>query len=289
MWLRNNDNCGNMMSVKSCCRRFFYTISYFHISTPAHWPAGTPQLQHIEFFHTAHFEHRYHRQKATGPLALFIDFFWETNFDALWHLYPEGFSDALFPNIGYTYLINLGTPFVMQLEEESYPVKGDGFLPRNKAMICHHSQGNRIFGIKFKVSPVLFQKKVNFREYRAYIFPLAYLIDRNIIEAVKGATHFNQRVSLISKYYQGIIEQHSGTLQAVSVVTDVLAQCNAENHYAPVIETIALQPPSAPTIILRLKKAGRPSSMPTTTRAAGMVIWFRVRSGAWQPAAKKQY
>lgn len=197
-------------------------------------------MQHIEFFHTAHFEHRYHRQKATGPLALFIDFFWETNFDALWNLYPEGFSDALFPNIGYTYLINLGTPFIMQLEEESYPVKGDGFLPRNKAMVCHHSQGNRIFGIKFKVSPVLFQKKVNFREYRAYIFPLSYLIDRNIIEAVKGATHFNQRVSLISKYYQGIIEQHSGTLQAVSVVTDVLAQCNAENHYAPVIETIAL-------------------------------------------------
>ncbi len=196
-------------------------------------------MQHIEFFHTAHFEHRYHRRKATGPLALFIDFFWETEFDALWDLYPEGFSDALFPNIGYTYLINLGTPFVMQLEDESYPVRGDGFLPRNKAMICHHSRGNRIFGIKFKVSPVLFQKKVNFREYREYIFPLAYLIDRSIIEVAKRAPHFNQRVALISKYYQQIIEQYNGTLQAVTVVTDVLAQCNAAHNYAPSIETIA--------------------------------------------------
>lgn len=196
-------------------------------------------MQHIEFFHTAHFEQRYHRRKATGTLALFIDFFWETDFDALWNLYPDGFSDALFPNIGYTYLINLGTPFIMQLEDECYPVKGDGFLPRNKAMICHHSRGNRIFGIKFKVSPVLFQKKVNFREYREYIFPLSYLIDRKLVESLKAAPHFNNRVGQISKYYGQIIEQYSGTLQAVSVVTDVLAQCNAAYNYAPSVEAIA--------------------------------------------------
>jgi transcriptional regulator GlxA family with amidase domain len=46
-------------------------------------------------------------------------------------------------------------------------------------------------------------------------------------------------VALISKYYQQIIEQYSGTLQAVSVVTDVLAQCNAKYNYAPSIENIA--------------------------------------------------
>lgn len=196
-------------------------------------------MQHIEFFHTTHFETRYHRKKAAGALAQFIDFFWETDFDPLWTQYPQGFSDALFPNIGYTYLINLGTPFVMQLENESYPVKGDGFLPRNKHMICHHSTGNRIFGIKFKVSPVLFQKKVNFREYREYIFPLSYLIDRRMVEAVKSAPDFGKRVTLISNYYSEIIEQYKGTLQAVSVVTDVLGQCTARHNFAPSIEAIA--------------------------------------------------
>lgn len=196
-------------------------------------------MQHIEFFHTGHFEQRYHRRPARGVLAQFIDFFWETDFAPLWDQYPEGFSDALFANIGYTYLINLGSPFVMQLENASYPVKGDGFLPRNQNMICHHSRGNCIFGIKFKVSPVLFQKKVNFREYREYIFPLAYLIDRNIVAAVKGAANFAQRVSLISKYYQEIIAQYNGTLQAVAVVTDVLAQCTAANQFAPSIEAVA--------------------------------------------------
>lgn len=196
-------------------------------------------MQHIEFFHTDHFEQRYHRRPARGVLAQFIDFFWETDFEPLWDQYPQGFSDALFPNIGYTYLINLGSPFVMQLENESYPVKGDGFLPRNKNMICHHSRGNRIFGIKFKVSPVLFQKKVNFREYREYIFPLAYLIDRNIVSGIKAAANFGERVTLISKYYQEIIEKYSGTLQAVSVVTDVLAQCTEVHQFAPSIEAIA--------------------------------------------------
>ena len=130
-------------------------------------------MQHVEFFHRDHFEFRYHRKKAKKSLSQFIDFFWETDFETLFQQYPKGFSDALFPNVGYTYLINLGTPFVMQLEEERFEVKNDGFLPRHKNMICHHSVGNKIFGIKFNVSPVIFQKKINFAEYREYIIPLA--------------------------------------------------------------------------------------------------------------------
>lgn len=198
-------------------------------------------MQHIEFFHTAHFENRYHRVWAKGSLARFIDYFWETDFDPLWDDYPEGFSDALFPNIGYTYLINLGTPFVMQLENESYPVRGDGFLPRNKNMICHHTVGNRIFGIKFKVSPVLFQKKINFREYREYIFPLAYLIDRRVVEGVKAASSFAQRVQLISAYYQNIIDRHSNTMHPVTVVTSILEQCNTQNRFDTPVEQLAAE------------------------------------------------
>ncbi len=116
-------------------------------------------MQHVEFFHRDHFEYRYHRKKAKKSLLQFIEFFWEIDFDDLWKQYPQGFSDALFPNIGYTYLINLGTPFVMQLENEKHEVRSDAFLPRFKNMIYHHSVGNKIFGIKFKVSPVILEKK----------------------------------------------------------------------------------------------------------------------------------
>src|SRR5215204_2103193 len=196
-------------------------------------------MQHIEFFHKDHFAFRYHRKKPGKSLARFIDFFWETDFDPLWPLHPKGFSDALFPNVGYTYLINLGTPFTMQLEEESFDIKGDGFLPRHKNMICHHSVGNRIFGIKFKVSPIVFEKKVNFHEYREYIFPLAYLIDRNEVHKIKTASSFEKRVEIVSKYYDRILEKHLGSLRYVDIVTSILDEYSGKNSFNASIEALS--------------------------------------------------
>jgi AraC-like DNA-binding protein len=198
-------------------------------------------VQHVEFFHRDHFEFRYHRKKAKKSLSQFIDFFWETDFDELYDKYPEGFSDALFPNVGYTYLINLGTPFVMQLEDECFEMKSDGFLPRHKNMICHHSRGNKIFGIKFKVSPVIFEKKVNFSEYKEYIFPLAYLIDRKIIEKIKSASSFDERMQIVSDYYDGIVEKHSGSIKQVEIVTKVLKDCSEKNQFDISIEELSEQ------------------------------------------------
>ena len=198
-------------------------------------------MQHVEFFHTDHFEFRYHRKKAKKSLSQFIDFFWETDFDPLFSQYPQGFSDALFPNVGYTYLINLGTPFIMQLEEEKYEVKNDGFLPRHKNMICHHSVGNKIFGVKFNVSPVIFQKKINFSEYKEYIFPLAYLIDRIIVEEVKKAASFEERVKILSDYYEEIILEHAGSLKQVNIVTGILHDCVNQNCFDISIEELSAQ------------------------------------------------
>ncbi|MES2881417.1 MAG: hypothetical protein V4676_04660, partial [Bacteroidota bacterium] len=172
-------------------------------------------------------------------MSAFIDFFWETDFDALHELYPRGFSDALFPNVGYTYLINLGTPFTMQLENEKFEMRSNGFLPRHKYMICHHSPGNKIFGIKFQVSPVVLEKKINFSEYREYIFPLSYLIDAVIIEKIKLAASFEKRVKIISDYYSSLLLKHSGSLKQATVVTSILQQCFANNSFNTPIETLA--------------------------------------------------
>lgn len=196
-------------------------------------------MQHIEFFDLAHFEHRYHRQKATGQLSRFIDYFWETDFDKLYEKHPRGFSDALFPNVGYTYLINLGTPFTMQLDNESFKMKSDGFLPRHCSMICHHSAGNHIFGIKFKVSPVVLQKDINFAEYKEYIYPLAYLIDREIIDRIKKAGKFNKRVEIISAYYNQVIRDYQGSLSHVDIVTSILEDCYRNNEFDTPVEDLA--------------------------------------------------
>ncbi|MFL5773913.1 MAG: helix-turn-helix domain-containing protein, partial [Flavisolibacter sp.] len=108
-------------------------------------------------------------------------------------------------------------------------------------MICHHSAGNRIFGIKFKVSPVLFEKRVNFSEYREYIFPLAYLIDRKIIEKIKRAPSFEQRMQITSDYYDQIVEKHSGSMKQVEIVTRILKECAEQNQFDAGIEDLSFR------------------------------------------------
>ena len=198
-------------------------------------------MRHIEFFHIDHFENNYHRVWATGELAYFIDFFWETKFDSLLEQHPEGFSDALFPNIGYTYLINLGTPFIMQVDEESFEIRNHGFLPRHKAIECFHRIGNHLFGIKFKVSPVIFEKKINFSEYKNYIFPLTFLLDKAIIDRVKRAADFTSRVKILSAYFRDIIHKYSGSLQPIKIVTEIIQHYNASKNFAVSIKTFADQ------------------------------------------------
>lgn len=198
-----------------------------------------PLQRHIEFFHRDHFEFRYYRKKARKSLSQFIDFFWETDFEELWAAYPNGFADILFPHVGYTYMINLGTPFQIQLDQQLFDVRSDSFLPRYKNITTYHSKGNKIFGIKFKVSPIVFQKKINFAEYKEYIYPLAYLIDRNVVTDVKAARSFEERVQVITNYYNQVIQQYSGSLKYVEIVTDVLQDAFKNNQFSNSIELYA--------------------------------------------------
>ncbi len=174
-------------------------------------------------------------------LESFIDFFWETKFDDLWQQYPNGFSDALFPNIGYTYLINLGTPFIMQVADKKFSMKTDGFLPRNKSIECFHQPGNHLFGIKFKISPVILYTNVNFAEYREYIFPLSYLIEQKEIDKVKKAASFDERVEILSGYFQSLVKTYSGSWEPVRIVAEILQHCNRQNDFTTTVDDFAVQ------------------------------------------------
>ncbi|MGC4035492.1 MAG: hypothetical protein QM764_05985 [Chitinophagaceae bacterium] len=208
-------------------------------------------MQHVEFFHRDHFQNNYHRVAPAHSLKLFIDFFWETDFDDLWAIYPKGFSDVLFPNTGYTYLINLANPFIMQTGDKKAEMKSDGFLPRHEALECYHRAGNKLFGIKFRVSPVIFEKRINFSEYRDYIFPLSYLIDPAIINAVKKAASFKERVVILNTYFQNIVKQYSGSLQEVETVTSILEYCDRQNDFKRSIESFAKQYDISPRTLQR--------------------------------------
>lgn len=196
-------------------------------------------MEHLEFIDQNHFEKEYHRKWAEGLLGQYIDFCWETDFDRLLDANRDGFSDVLFPNIGYTYLINLGTPFVMQLRTSSLQVKNDGFLPRHHYITCHHSVGNKLFGIKFKVCPIVFEKDVDFSEYKEFIYPLAYLIDRNIVSKVKNAASFSQRADIVFDHYENLIKKYTKSLNYVTIVTHILTGCGSKGEYNKPIEELA--------------------------------------------------
>jgi len=198
-------------------------------------------LQHIEFFHKDHFEQNYHRVKPVPALDNFIDFFWETKFEELLEKTPNGFSDALFPNIGYTYLINLGTPFTMQVAEKKFDMKTDGFLPRNTSIECYHRPGNRLFGIKFKISPIIFTTRVNFAEYREYIYPLSYLMEQSVIDQVKKAVSFQERVAILNSYFSTIVQAYAGSWEAINIVSGIIRHCDEKNDFVTTVETFAKQ------------------------------------------------
>ena len=202
-------------------------------------PKYSQLMQHIEFFHIDHFDNDYHRVEPAKGLEGFIDFFWETKFEDLLQQHPEGFSDALFPNIGYTYLINLGTPFVMQVGDKKFNMKTDGFLPRNKAIECYHREGNKLFGIKFKISPIIYKTKVNFAEYREYIYPLSYLMEQSVIDKVKKAATFEERIETLNTYFQSIIKMYSGSWEAIRIVSEILQHCDVKNDFTTSVEEFA--------------------------------------------------
>ncbi|MBW0161292.1 MAG: helix-turn-helix domain-containing protein, partial [Sediminibacterium sp.] len=115
------------------------------------------------------------------------------------------------------------------------------FLPRHRAIECFHQKGNKLFGIKFKISPVIFEKKINFSEYREYIFPLSYLMDSGMLSKIKICSSFDERVSILTDYFEKIIDQYSGSLKPIEIVSKILAHCETKRDFITPVEDFAKQ------------------------------------------------
>lgn len=196
-------------------------------------------MQHLEFFDNDHFENNYYRVKPVPKLSPFIDFFWETKFDKLLSDNPEGFSDVLFPNIGYTYLINLGTQCIMKLDNEKFDIRLDGLLPRHTTIECYHSKGNCLFGIKFKCAPVLLEKKINFAEYKSNIISLSYLLDQKILIKVKNTPTFQKRVSILTDHFLEMTAKDKDHSSQLRIVSGIINECYHSNNFKISIKELA--------------------------------------------------
>lgn len=120
-------------------------------------------------------------------------------------------------------------------------MKTDGFLPRPGYIECFHQPGNILFGIKFKVSPVIFEKKVDFGDYKGSIFPLSYLVDPGLLDKIKKANSFDKRVQVLMKYYEQQLNKYEGSLKPVSVVTSILDNAAKQNNYNLSIVELAIR------------------------------------------------
>jgi transcriptional regulator GlxA family with amidase domain len=98
-----------------------------------------------------------------------------------------------------------------------------------------------VFGIKFKVCPIVFEKDVDFSDYKQYIYPLAYLMDKTIIENVRAAPNFQERSQIVFEHYNSLIKMHSGSLEYVTTVTEILKTFKEKNHFNLAIEHTAKQ------------------------------------------------
>jgi AraC-like DNA-binding protein len=152
---------------------------------------------------------------------------------------PNGFFGCTFHKHRLHLPYQPGNSFCDAIRNERYEIRSHSFLPRNKNLICHHSAGNRIFGIKFKVSPVLLEKEISFSEYNEYMFPLSYLIVSKIIDRLKGAGSFAKRIDIIYAYYDRIIEKHVGARKSVDIVTQILDDCHQQNDISVSIEELS--------------------------------------------------
>ncbi|MEO5561993.1 MAG: helix-turn-helix domain-containing protein, partial [Chitinophagaceae bacterium] len=114
-------------------------------------------------------------------------------------------------------------------------------LPRYNAIECFHKPGNQLFGIKFRISPVILKKKINFSEYKEYIYPLSYLLEPNIIEQVKLTGSFEERIGVLSNYFLSELDRYEGSMQAVAIVRKILDDSFQQNNFSTPIETLAEQ------------------------------------------------
>jgi AraC-like DNA-binding protein len=120
----------------------------------------------------------------------------------------------------------------MQVEDKKFNMRTDCFLPRYNTIECFHKPGNQLFGIKFRIAPVIFEKKINFSEYRGAVFPLSYLIDAEVSKQVKAAKSFKERIHILTNYYTGVLNKYEGSLKhAAGIVSNILDRANQENKF----------------------------------------------------------
>jgi AraC-like DNA-binding protein len=86
---------------------------------------------------------------------------------------------------------------------------------------------------------VILKTKVNFAEYRGFVYPLSYLMEQAVIDKAKKAYSFDERVELLSEYFRSIIEKYSDSGGPIRIVSEIIQHCDKKNDFTTPAEDFA--------------------------------------------------
>lgn len=165
-------------------------------------------------------------------LKNYIEFFSESSAEkTALHVSAETFSVKMFESWTPTIWFNLGTPYYLAIKNRCYSVKtsGDVLLLRNTIVTRHVLQTDRIFTVKFfpgGIEAVLGFRQVNLVNQ---IININTIIPKTVIEAIKTAAFFEDRVVLLQNYFISRFQPRWQKDHYIKIVQDLIAGYQAGN------------------------------------------------------------
>ncbi|MEO5996372.1 MAG: AraC family transcriptional regulator [Chitinophagaceae bacterium] len=165
-------------------------------------------------------------------LANYIDFFSESCKDSTLRLIPaEKFIVKMFQSWTPTFWFNLGTPYRIESNNRSHFIKqeDDVLILRNTTVTRHVSSGDHIFSIKFFPGGLEAILGIGQAKLLDKILPLKSIVPRAIIENIKKANSYEERVNLLQRYFLiNVIKQHKRDYY-IKFVRDTMDAYQEEN------------------------------------------------------------
>ena len=165
-------------------------------------------------------------------LKNYIEFFSESSAEkTALHIPTEKFTVKMFESWTPTIWFNLGTPYQLTIKNKSYAVKTneDILLLRNTIVTRHVLHTDHIFTVKF--FPGGIEAVLGFNQVTLVnqIINLSAIIPKTVIESIKVAASFEERIILLQNYFIIRLQRSRQKDHYIKIVQDVIANCESGN------------------------------------------------------------
>lgn len=165
-------------------------------------------------------------------LKNYIEFFSESSAEkTALHIPAERFSVKMFESWTPTIWFNLGTPYHLAIKNKSYPVKTDEdiLLLRNTIVTRHVLHTDHIFTVKFFPGGIEAVLGFNQGKLSNQIINIDTILPRTVIEAIKTAACFEDRIILLQNYFISRLQHRNQKDHYIKIVHDLIVNYRSGN------------------------------------------------------------